>query len=242
METKQKVVLVTGGAKGLGAFLCRKLSDENWAVAIHYFKSEQEAMVLEQELLDKKRTVIRVQGDLSRQKEAMGVLEKIRSVYGRLDALINNCGVYDAVLLEDTKEEDWYRGINSTASAVLFTTLASLPLLRLSGKGRIVNIGDSSCDRIGSREMALGYHLGKIGVYLLTKSFARENARFGITVNVVSPGYLENSQGLPPVSKIPAGRFGTFEDVWNGVRFFLDEKQDYITGSHLIVSGGWNLR
>ncbi|QSR87971.1 SDR family NAD(P)-dependent oxidoreductase [Methylacidiphilum caldifontis] len=242
MAEQQKVILVTGGAKGLGAYLCRKLSDENWAVAIHYYRSEKEAISLEQELLAKERKVLRVQADLSRQAEAIAVVDKIKSVFGRLDALINNSGVYDPVLLEDTKEKDWFRGINSTASSVLFTTLASLPLLRLSGKGRIVNIGDSSCDRIGSREMALGYHLGKIGVYLLTKSFARENARYGITVNVVSPGYLENSQGLPPVSKMPAGRFGTFEDIWNGVKFFLDEKQDYVSGSHLIVSGGWNLR
>ncbi|CAI9086740.1 alcohol dehydrogenase [Candidatus Methylacidiphilum fumarolicum] len=242
MIGKEKVVLVTGGAKGLGAYLCRKLSSEDWSVVIHYYKSEEQASALEKEFEREGKKALTVQADLSKQNEARGIIDKIRTVFGRLDAVINNSGVYDAVPLELTEEKDWFRGINSTASAVLFTTLASLPLLRLSGRGRIVNIGDSSCDRIGSREMALGYHLGKIGVYLLTKSFARENARYGITVNVVSPGYLENSQGLPPLSKIPAGRYGTFEDIWRGVKFFLDEKQSYITGSHLIVSGGWNLR
>jgi 3-oxoacyl-[acyl-carrier protein] reductase len=77
---------------------------------------------------------------------------------------------------------------------------------------------------------------------MVTRSFARAEAGNGVTVNMVSPGWLENSVGLPPVGVIPAGRYGTFEDVAGVVEFLLEERSGYLTGSNLIVSGGWNLR
>ena len=182
------------------------------------------------------------QADLAHQAEAQGLLQQVEKRFGSLRLLIHNAGVYPPVSLLETGEEDWQAGWQTTATAMLFTTLSALPLLRSSGTGRVVCIGDSACDRLGAREMALGYHIGKIGVYLLARSFARQEARHGLTVNVVSPGYLEESINLPPPSKIPAGRFGTHDDLWRAIRFLIDEKSGYVTGSHLIVSGGWNLR
>ncbi|MGD9896589.1 MAG: SDR family NAD(P)-dependent oxidoreductase [Candidatus Methylacidiphilaceae bacterium] len=239
---RKKVALVTGAGRGLGAALARKLGQDAWSVAVHFHSSKVGAHEVVEQIRAAGGDAEAFGADLRRQTEAQQLLKQVENRFGGLRLLINNSGIYSPVGLLETGEEDWHLGWQTTATAMLFTTLAALPLLRTSGFGRIVNIGDSACDRLGAREMALGYHLGKVGVYLLSRSFAREEARHGVTVNVVSPGYLEESIHLPPPSKIPAGRFGTYEDIWHAIRFLIDEENGYVTGSHIIVSGGWNLR
>ncbi len=233
---------MTGAGRGLGAALARRLGLEGWSVAVHYHASEEGAQELVRHLIAEGGDAEAFRADLGRQAEAERLLQQVEKRFGGLRLLINNSGIYPPVGLLETREEDWQLGWQTTATAMLFTTLAALPLLRSSGAGRIVNIGDSACDRLGAREMALGYHIGKVGVYLLSRSFARAEARHGLTVNVVSPGYLEESLNLPPPAKIPAGRFGTHEDLWRAIQFLIDEGSGYITGSHIVVSGGWNLR
>jgi 3-oxoacyl-[acyl-carrier protein] reductase len=159
-----------------------------------------------------------------------------------LDVLINNAGVYEPFALSQMDANAWLTGLHSTASSTFFATQAALPGLRASGQGRIINIGDSSADRASARELALGYHIGKTGVWMLTRSYAKAEASHGLTVNMVSPGYLENSIPAAELETIPAGRLGTFDDVWSAVRFLIDEKSSYITGTNIMVSGGWNLR
>jgi 3-oxoacyl-[acyl-carrier protein] reductase len=238
----KKVALVTGAGRGLGAALARKLGQDGWAVAVHYHSSKEGGQEVVQQIREAGGDAEAFGADLRYQEEAQTLLRQVENRFGGLRLLINNSGIYPPVSLLETREEDWQIGWQTTATAMLFTTLAALPLLRASGVGRIVNIGDSACDRLGAREMALGYHIGKVGVYLLSRSLAREEARHGLTVNVVSPGYLEESVHLPSLSKIPAGRFGTHEDVWRAIQFLIDEENSYVTGAHIVVSGGWNLR
>ncbi|WP_018290627.1 SDR family NAD(P)-dependent oxidoreductase [Verrucomicrobium sp. 3C] len=244
MEPSQskKVALVTGAGRGLGAALARKLGKDGWAVAVHYHSSKEGGEEVVRQITETGGEAEAFGADLGCQAEAQALLRQVEDRFLGLRLLINNSGVYLPVRLLETREEDWQVGWRTTATAMLFTTLAALPLLRASGAGRIVNIGDSACDRLGAREMALGYHIGKMGVYLLSRSLARQEARHGLTVNVVSPGYLEESLDLPTPSKIPAGRFGTNEDVWRAIQFLIDEENSYVTGAHIVVSGGWNLR
>ncbi|VVM05436.1 3-oxoacyl-[acyl-carrier protein] reductase [Methylacidimicrobium cyclopophantes] len=239
---RKKVALVTGAGRGLGAALARKLSEDGWSVGVHYHSSKEGGEEIAKRIRTDGGDAEAFGADLGSQTEAQSLVSRVEERFGGLRLLINNSGVYRPVGLLETSEEDWMLGWRSTATAMLFTTLAALPLLRASGVGRIVNIGDSACDRLGAREMALGYHIGKVGVYLLSRSFAREEARHGLTVNVVSPGYLEESINLPPPSKIPAGRFATYDDIWRAIRFLIDEQNGYVTGAHIVVSGGWNLR
>jgi len=237
-----KVALVTGAGRGLGSDLALKLSQQGYAVAVHYFKSRSNAEKLVEEIDAAGGRAVAMKGDLSGWDDARRLLERVQLDFGQLDVLVNNSGVYHEKDFNSLTETEWHEGLNTTVTAAFFVTRASLPLLRQSDAGRIINIGDSSCDRPGRRDMALSYHIGKTGVYMLTRSFAASEASYGVTVNMVSPGYLENSVGLLDASEIPAGRLGSFDDIFNAVEFLLKKESNYITGTNITVSGGWNLR
>ena len=170
--------------------------------------------------------------------EAMA--EVIRTEAGGLDALVNNVGQFILKNLDDLTVEEWDAQIASTVSATYYVTRAMLPMLR-DGGGRIVNISDSGADRLSARPRCLPYYVGKTGVLLVTRTMAVTEAPYGITVNAVLPGALENSDPLPRVASIPARRHGRFEDVSAAVRFLLEDRSDYISGSFIQVGGGWNL-
>jgi NAD(P)-dependent dehydrogenase (short-subunit alcohol dehydrogenase family) len=236
------VVLVTGAGRGLGTGLAVKLAEAGWTVALHCHRSRTGAQAAARKISARGGRAEVFPGDLRREKDCRHVAVQVKKAFGRLDALVNNSGVYHSRSLSALTEEQWRDGIETTASAVFFLTRAVLPLLRKSKRGRVVNIGDSSCDRPTARDLAMSYHIGKTGVLMLTRSFARAEARHGVTVNMVSPGWLENSQDLPEPADLPMGRWGTVEDIWHGVEFFLREDTGYVSGSNLLVSGGWNLR
>lgn len=233
------VALVTGAGKagGLGAYLAEKLAKTGYALAIHYRSSGADAVAHAARLPE----AAAFQADLSEETGARRLIEAVASHWGRLDVLINNAGAYHMSPLAELSPEQWHEGIDSTATATFFTTRAALPWLRRSGRGRVVNIGDAGAGRLVPRNLALGYHIGKTGVLLLTKSFARQEARQGVTVNMVSPGILENSIDLDHRPPIPAGRLGGFEDIWNAVAWLLRPESGYVTGNQIRVSGGWNL-
>jgi 3-oxoacyl-[acyl-carrier protein] reductase len=182
------------------------------------------------------------QADLAYETEAVELAESLNARFGRLDLLVNNVGVYHERHGLELSEAEWFEGLNSTVTQTYFTTRAVLPLLRRDGLKRVVNIGDSSCDRTGARDLAWSYHIGKTGVWMLTRSFAAAEAENGIAVNMVSPGFLENSLGDTGPADIPAGRVGTFHDIYQAVHFLALDAPAYLSGSNLVVSGGWNLR
>ena len=180
------------------------------------------------------------QGDLSNPSQVTRLFKQINRRFGHLDLVINNTGTYRPTPLLRTRHEDWFAGLHSTATATFLTTQSAIPLFPKSG-GRIINLGDSASDRVTPRKLAPGYHVGKIGVSLLTRSFATQLISRKITVNQISPGYLENSIDLPPHHKLPSGRPVSFSEVFSAVRYFLSPDASQVTGNNLIISGGWNL-
>lgn len=232
------VALVTGAGRpgGLGEAVARALAGDGFRVAVHFHKSRAGAVRLARELGG-----AAFGGDLSRERAARAAIRDVVGGFGRLDVLINNAGVYHRKRMAELSESEWREGLDSTAAACFFATRAALPMIRRSPCGRVVNIGDSSCDRVSSRDMAISYHIGKIGVLVLTKSFARGEAARGVTVNMVSPGMLRNSIDIDEAPEIPAGRPGTFEDVVGAIRFLLRPASGYVNGSNIAVGGAWNL-
>jgi 3-oxoacyl-[acyl-carrier protein] reductase len=233
------VALVTGAGRAgsLGAALCEKLAAAGYAVAVHYHRSAAGAQALAARLPRARA----FQADLAHAGEATRLVEEVAATWGGLDVLINNAGTYTRTPLAELSEAQWREGYDSTATAAFFTTRAALPLLARSGHGRVINIGDSAVDKLTARDLAMSYHVGKTGVLLLTKSFAARAAVAGITVNMISPGILHNSIDLDEQPPIPAGRLGTFDDIWNAAAFLLRPESQYLTGSNLQVTGGWNL-
>jgi len=104
----------------------------------------------------------------------------------------------------------------------------------------VINIGDSGADRVIARVQATPYHIAKLGVHVLTRSYAKLYAPDRITVNQISPGFLENSVGEPG-SPVPAGRLGNFADILGALDYLLSPAADYVTGTNIVISGGWNL-
>lgn len=234
--------LVTGAGGGLGAALAIGLARAGFAVGVHYHASVAGALETQRTIEAAGGSAQLVQADLGTDAGARAAAAAVDAAFGSLDLLVNNAGVYVDVPGLDLSEADWHRGIDSTAAAVFFTTRACLPLLRRGAGKRIVNIGDSSADRPGARDLAWSYHIGKTGVWILTRSFAAAEAANGIAVNMVSPGILENSIGDVRGERIPAGHLGTFADIVEVVRYLASDAPAYLSGSDLVVSGGWNLR
>jgi 3-oxoacyl-[acyl-carrier protein] reductase len=218
------------------------LAADGISLAIHCHHAIEPALSLAANLRQSGVDAAVFRADLSDELQAWMMIHEVADRFGRLDILINNAGVYAARDLSELGSHAWTEGFDTTATAAFFTTRAALPLLRLSGCGRVVNIGDSSCDRPTARDLALSYHIGKTGVLMLTRSLATAEAPHGITVNMVSPGYLDNSVELPHPSLIPAQRHGTFADIHHAIRHLITPEAGYLSGSNLVVSGGWNLR
>lgn len=235
------VALVTGAGRGLGAALAENLARDGFDVAVHYRSSAAGAVETCARIRALGRRAEAIPADLASDTQARGLARAVEEKFGALDVLVNSSGVYVERDGEELTEEEWFTGLNSTVSQTYFTTRACLPMLR-SARGRVVNIGDSAADRLAATKLAWSYHIGKSGVLILTRSFAAAEAANGITVNMVSPGILKNSVGDIGAVPIPAGRFGTFDDIYGAVRFLVRDAPAYLTGSNLIVSGGYNLR
>lgn len=239
-KTSPPVALITGASRGLGAYLALELSRDGYAVALHHRSGKEHGKRLVQLLRREGGTAELFFADLAHPDQVDSLFRKVRAKFGRLDVLLNNAGTYRPVPLLRAKAEDWRSGLDSTATATFLAIRAALPLFPGTG-GRIINLGDSACEKLTARKMAPGYHVGKIGVLLLTRSFATQLIRRRITVNCISPGYLENSIDLPSGRKIPAGRPVRFSEVGSAVRYLLSPEADQVTGSNLVISGGWNL-
>lgn len=234
------VALITGAAGGLGAHLARDLAQLGYAIALHHRSGASQSHRLAKQLRSFGCPVEVVRADLSRPAEVTRMVRKIRQRFTKIDLLINNAGTYRPTPLLQTRPEDWFAGLHSTATAVFLVTLAALPLFPQRG-GQIINLGDSAADRLSARKLAPGYHVGKLGVTLLTRSFAAQLASRKITVNSISPGYLQNSIDLPPAAQLPAGRPVSFSEVSSAVHYLISPAAAQLSGSNLLLTGGWNL-
>lgn len=233
-------VLVTGSARGLGRSIAVNLGLDGHEVVVHYRSSRAEAESAVNLIRQGGGRADSLQGDVTIPSDVQAMADTIRTELGGLDALVNNVGDFILKNLDDLTIEEWDTQIASTVSATYYVSKAMLPMLRERG-GRIINISDSGADRLSARPRSLPYYVGKTGVLIITKTMAVTEAPYGITVNAVLPGALENSDPLPDLARIPARRHGKFEDVYAAVRFLLGDHTGYISGSFIQVGGGWNL-
>ncbi len=228
--------LVTAGAQGLGAALSCHLLEQGYRVVVHYHSSVAGANALKQAFGDAQ--VVTAAADLATQDGRLSLSQTVKHHVDELHVLINNLGVYHEVPLLDTSLDLWETTLSLTCTAA-FHLIQELHLLMPNG-GRIVNIGDSSIDRLEGHISATPYYVGKYGLHVLTRSYAPLLAKRGIAVNMISPGWLENSVG-PSNPDLPAGRRGTFRDITGALDYLLSDAAAYVSGTNLIVAGGVNV-
>lgn len=237
---KGRTALVTGSSRGMGKNIALGLADYTARVAVHYRKKREQAHQVVDKIREKGKESFAFCADLTEEKEATSLVEEIESKMGGVDILVNNFGPILVKPWEEVSAEEWEYTFRANFESALFCIKAALPGMRKKKWGRIINIGYNRVEQIGPFSTITPYAVAKTGLLIFTRTVAVKEASAGITVNMVSPGLME--RGILPYSKdIPRGRLGKFEDVSQAVLFLASPKADYITGTNLIVAGGWKL-
>lgn len=244
MSDGRNVAIVTGGTRGIGLAIARRLATDGWDLIVTYRGDEEVARQAEADLRPiTNRLVVRA-ADVSDGEQAGALVELAMAEFGKIDAVINNAGITRDTLLMRMDEADWDAVMSTNLKgAFLLSKAAIRPMLR-ARSGRIVNM-TSVVGLVGNAGQA-NYAAAKAGLVGFTKSLAKEVGSRGITVNAVAPGFIETrltdvlgddlKEGL--LKNIPAGRFGTPEDISGAVAFLLSPDASYITGHVLTVDGG----
>lgn len=234
-----KVALVTGAAKRTGRTIALALADAGADLLIHYNASADEAGEVVGEVERRGRRALALAADLSDAAATEAAFAQAAQSLGGLQILVNNaCGILWK-RLDATTAAEWHWAVEQTLHITFHACQAALPIMRRQGFGRIVNLIDVDADSLRAVPGLTPYKIGKTGVLMLTRTLAVTEAPNGITVNGVSPGTLDNSERKPPLERIPAGRFGTAEEVARAVLFLADPASSYITGTNIKVSGGY---
>ncbi|GLY07024.1 MULTISPECIES: 3-oxoacyl-ACP reductase family protein [Actinoplanes] len=245
MTISGQVALVTGGSRGIGAAVCRRLARDGVAVAVNYRSSEGAAKSVVRDIEEHGGRAITVAGDVADAGEVGAMTEQVIRELGGLDILVNNAGVSQDALLYDMAMDAWLDVMRVNFGGVFHCTRAVLPHLMAKGAGAIVNVSSVMGERgwIGESN----YAASKGAVNAFTRCAALEAARFGVRVNAVLPGFVptdlvsalvEGDGGKSIRKQIPARRLGTTEEIADAVRFLAGPESSYMTGSLLTVDGG----
>lgn len=243
-ETGKKIALVTGGSRGIGKAIAMRLAAEGSHVVVNYSKNEPAALEVAA-AIEKSGGSASVSGfDVSDFDAVQKKVEDIITEYGGIHILVNNAGITHDTLLMRMTREDWDRVITTNLSGVFNCTKAVTRTMIKQRSGRIINI-TSVVGEMGNSGQT-NYAASKAGIIGFTKAAAREMAARSITVNAISPGFIETdiTNELPEeirkqyIDKIPMGRFGMPEDIAGVVAFLTSDEASYITGEVIRVNGG----
>ncbi len=247
MSLRNRVALVTGASRGIGKEIALTLARAGAGIAVGYRTNKLGAgkVVAALQLIGTEGWAVATDvTDAARVKELM---ENVVGHFGRLDILVNNVGDFEWKPVMESKVEEWHAILLSNLYSVFYTSKYALPAMRRHRWGRIINLGAVGAERAFGQAKISAYSAAKAGMVAFTRSLALEEARYGITVNVVNPPIidekelsLEEAERLTDV-RFPVGRPGTAQDVAEAVKFFAEEESSFVTGQVLNVSGGWML-
>ena len=237
---KDKIALVTGSSRGIGENIALRLAETVGGVAVHYYSRRQTALDVVEAIKQKGTKSAAFRADLSREKSASLLIQRVQDEFGRLDILVNNFGPILVRSWKKTTTEEWESVYRRNLLSALFCLKAALPGMQGRKWGRIVNLGYSRVEQLTAFTTITPYAIAKTGLLLLTRAAAHTEASAGITVNMVSPGLMEGGV-LPKDDHVPAGRLGKYKDVSSAVMFLISEDAGYVTGTNLIIAGGWKL-
>ncbi|RDB33751.1 3-oxoacyl-[acyl-carrier-protein] reductase [Exiguobacterium sp. RIT594] len=241
-----KVALVTGASRGIGAAIAKRLATDGFRIVVNYAGNTAKAEEVVSSIVDAGGEAIAVQADVADAEQVKALLKTTLDTYGQLDCVVNNAGITRDGLLMRMKEADFDAVLNTNLKgAFLVTQAATRPLLKSSG--RIINI--ASVVGITGNPGQANYVAAKAGLIGFTKSVARELASKGVTANAICPGFIETdmtdelteTQRNQTLDQIPLKRFGQTEDIASLVSFIASDNARYITGQTLAVDGGMTM-
>ena len=238
-----RVALVTGGTGGIGTAIVKRLAAMGHKVATNY-RDEAKAKAWADKLKSEGVDVFIVKGDVSDPASAEAMIKTVESNVGPIDILVNNAGITRDTTFHKMTALQWREVINTNLNSCFNVTRPIIDGMRNRKWGRIIQI--SSINGQKGQYGQANYAASKAGMHGFTISLAQENAKFGITVNTVSPGYVatEMVMAVPEdvrnkiAAQIPVGRLGEPEEIAYAVEFFIKDEAKWITGANLAINGG----
>lgn len=255
MSFKGKNALITGSSRGIGRGIALKLAEKGARIAVHYYRNREAAQATLEKIRDLGSSGFLVQADVCRPEEVCRIFQQVRSEFGSLDIFVSNARTEAPTFYEGPMEitlDKWDTAVDSQAKAFLVGVREAAPLM--SDGGRIVAITFAPGGRFGSWQPWVAMGAAKAAMEVLVRYFAVALASRGITVNTISPGWVEDSvlNSLPQAFQTslrewqergwtPMGRLGTPSDIGNAVALICSQEASWITGQLIDVDGGASL-
>ena len=247
MRLENKVALISGGARGMGEVEAKLFAKEGAKVIIGDML-EDKGRKVEAQINEAGGECVFVVLDVSDEDAWQRAVNEAVSRFGKLDILVNNAGIYRAHIVEETTAAEWDQVMNINAKGVFLGTKAAIPEMRKAGGGSIVNISSIS-GMAGQSYVSAVYNASKGAVRIFTKSTAIQYATEGIRANSIHPGPIDTPMTAfrkddpaaiaESVARVPIGRTGQPEDVAYGVLYLASDESSFVTGSELVIDGGF---
>jgi 3-oxoacyl-[acyl-carrier protein] reductase len=242
----ERVALITGGARGIGRGIALDLASQQWKIAICYRTSEADAQKTALAITERGGQALAIRCDVSDPVAAKHLAAQVEQTWGRIDVLINGAGPYHRINLFDETVEGWNDMFDGNLHPIFYLAQAVAPGMKARKSGRIINFSMANADQLLSQPDVTAHYIAKAGVLILTRTLAKLLAPHGITVNAVSPGFIDSGSAPPEelagmTKRIPAGYIGTIDDTVAAVRYLLSEEARYVNGANIQISGAWGI-
>lgn len=238
-----KVVVVTGGSRGIGAQIVKTLANENYKVILNYNNSKEQAEKIQQELLEQGNEIEIIKADVSKREETEKLIQFAINKFNKIDVLINNAGISQEGLFTDVTEEEWKKIINTNLNSVFYCNQQALKYMIPEQQGCIINISSIWGETGASCEVA--YSTTKAAINGMTKALAKEVGPSNIRVNAIAPGIIDTdmnrnltNEELEQIKEqIPLNKIGKALDIAKCVKWLIED--EYTTGQIISINGGW---
>lgn len=238
-----KVVVVTGGSRGIGAQIVKTLANENYKVILNYNNSKEQAEKIQQELLELGKEIEIIKADVSKKEEAEKLIQFAINKFNKIDILINNAGISQEGLFTDVTEEEWQKIINTNLNSVFYCNQQALKYMIQEQQGCIINISSIWGETGASCEVA--YSTTKAAINGMTKALAKEVGPSNIRVNAIAPGIIDTDMNKNLTieerkqikEQIPLNKIGKAIDIAKCVKWLVED--EYTTGQIISINGGW---